>query len=230
MKNKAISKIAFGIILLFAVTGAIAQENAISAIIREISGTVELQRSGSTNWENAVQGQTLSLNTLISTGFRSNAIIAIGDSRITVRPLTRLSLAELSESPGTETINASLHAGRARVEVKPPAGTRASVTVQTPVATASVRGTVFELGLLELRVIEGTVEYTDSRNIPVIVSSGGRSQIEGKTGRLIHPIEIRQSSLYPAQPIANDSFSSFEVDLAQGGNGVRVSPQITYKE
>lgn len=127
--------------------------------IREISGTVELKRAGETAFVAARAGDPVARNTVVSTGFRSSALIQVGSSLITVRPLTRLSLAEISSSAGTETINVSLQTGRVRVDVKPPAGTRTAMEVRGPSATASVRGTSFEFDTHSLTVLEGNVAF-----------------------------------------------------------------------
>jgi len=230
MKRKVKSLIIAGMIFLFAASAVFTQENTPSAVIRELSGNVELQRPGTTTWEKAAQGQTITQNTIISTGFRSSAIIGIGDSLINVRPLTRLSLTELSERSGVETINANLQAGRVRVDVKAPAGSRSAFNVQGPMATASTRGTVFEMSTLELTVIEGTVEYFESSIMPFLIDAGGYCYVDERTGQVIPPLAGLGTVLNPDLPIANDSFSSFEVNLAQGSSGFRITTRTEYKE
>ena len=101
-----------------------------NGVIRELTGEVELKHAGSTAFVPAAAGAQVALNTIVSTGFRSTAIITVGSATITVRPLTRLSLAEIQSSSDSENVNVSLQAGRVRVDVKPPAGTRANLTVQ----------------------------------------------------------------------------------------------------
>ena len=191
-------------VLLFLALAIYAQEAAESAIIRELTGTVELQHQGSTVWEKAVQGQAIMPDTVISTGFKSYAIISAGDSLISVRPLTRLSFREIARSD-TETINVSLQAGRVRVDVKQPAGTRSLFGVQTPVATASTRGTIFEMSTFELRVIEGTIEYQSGSAAPILVDAVGYSYINEKTGQPVLPLTELGSAINPNLPIGNDS-------------------------
>ena len=114
-----------------------------SGTIREISGTVELKHAGTSDFVAASIGDRVNQDTVISTGFRSTALVEVGSTVIAVRPLTKLSLTEISSSGGAENLNVSLQTGRVRVDVNPPAGTRASMTVSGPSATASVRGTSF---------------------------------------------------------------------------------------
>ncbi|MDR2730531.1 MAG: FecR domain-containing protein [Treponema sp.] len=52
-------------------------------------------------------------------------------------------MTEIQNLTELETLNVNLQTGRVRVDVKPPAGTKASTTVKGPEATASVRGTIF---------------------------------------------------------------------------------------
>jgi hypothetical protein len=220
------SNIITGILLLLAVSGAFAQE----AVIKELTGTVEIKIPGSTAWTTAAQGQTISTDTSVSTGFKSYALISIGNSILTVRPLTRLTLAEISASQGTETINVSLQTGRIRADVTPPAGARGTFTVQSPVATASTRGTVFEVDRFTLRVIQGYIKNKNASGISVIVDAGGHSYIDETTGRAALPEETLLTSLNPGLPIGADFFNSFEGASvgAQSKPSLEVDAAISY--
>jgi hypothetical protein len=77
-------------------------------------------------------GQTLikgKEDTVVSTGFKSTALIEVGSTVITVRPLTRLTLTEIRASSESESLNVNLQSGRIRVDVNPPAGAKASMAV-----------------------------------------------------------------------------------------------------
>ena len=174
------------------------------AIIQELTGTVELQAPGSTGWENAQQGQSISGDTIISTGFRSSALIRAGSALITVRPLTRLSLTEIQASANTETLNVNLQSGRVRVDVNPPTGTRANMSITAPTATASVRGTSFEFDTMNLVVREGTVEFSGASNAAVLVQAGSSSFADESTGRAAPPAETVMAALRPELPVASD--------------------------
>ena len=67
-------------------------------------------------------GDQVSEDTVVSTGFKSTALIEVGSALLAVRPLTRLTLTEISASAGNETLNVNLAAGRVRVDLNPPAG------------------------------------------------------------------------------------------------------------
>ena len=218
------SKIIIGLLLLLMVSGVFAQQ----AVIKEITGTVEIKRAGSAVWEKAVQGRTITADTTISTGFKSSALLAVGNSVLTVRPLTRLTLTEIAAGAGTETINVNLQTGRAQINANPPAGGRGSFTVQTPVATASTRGTVFEVDSYTLRVTEGSIEYKNTSGILVIVDAGGYSYIDERTGRAALPEQTLFAALNPELPIASSVLNSFDA-AAQSKDYFEVFCGIDYQ-
>jgi hypothetical protein len=191
----------FSLLFIAAVCVIFAQT---SGVIKELSGEVELKLAGSNAFVTAKAGDAVAQSTIVSTGFRSTAVIEIGCNKITVRPLTRLSLAEIQSSSGTETLNVNLQAGRVRVDVNPPAGTKASTTVQGPSATASVRGTSFEFDTINLKVNEGTVAFSGTSGPPAMVGAGGSSLI-GTDATPVDPASIVTAGLLPAAPVGTPS-------------------------
>ena len=212
------------LLLLPVVSVAFAQE----AVITELSGTVEIKKPDSAAWENAVLGQAITGEAIISTGFKSFAVISIGDSLINVRPLTRLSLTEISAQAGIETINAGLQAGRVQLDVKAPAGSKSIYTISTVPAVASTRGTIFEITLFELWVIEGSIEYKGSFGVPLLIDQRGYSYIDRKTERAVSPRETLLAALYPDMPIASEIFNTFKTDAAHN-NDLNVTGLIHYE-
>jgi len=198
-----IKKTGFSLLLFFSAALIFAQNP--TAVIREMTGTVEIKRSASAEWISARAGDTIERATIISTGFRSTAILIIGSSILTVRPLTRLSLDELISLDNTETVNLNLNSGRVRVDVNPPAGSRANLTIQTPSSTASVRGTSFEIDTTSIRVITGSVGYSSaSGTAAVTVSAGQESFVNTDTGRTVNPIAAAETNrALPALPGQN---------------------------
>ena len=164
-----------------------------SAVIRDLIGDVELKHAGTGEFVPAKAGSEVAQDTIVSTGFKSSAVIAAGNSVIMVKPLTRLSLAEIQASSGTENVAMNLQTGRVKVDVKPPAGTKANFKVQSPSSTASVRGTSFEFDTRRLKVIEGTVAFMGSNKLSIPVSAGSE-----KIARrdLIHTLRIDRFALY----------------------------------
>jgi ferric-dicitrate binding protein FerR (iron transport regulator) len=181
-----------------------AQENA---FFREVSGTVEIRAPGSAAWASAARGDRIEKNTLISTGFRSTAVVVLGNSVITVRPLTRLSLDEIIRNQNEEQVNVSLQTGRIRAEVNPPSGGKTDFTVRSPTATASVRGTVFEVDTENLRVDEGRVIYFLDNGRQTSVAAGGTSYVDITANTVISSFEAAAELLVPALPPGTGSGS-----------------------
>ena len=175
-----------------------------NGIIRELSGTVEIQRPGTAAFVPANAGDTINQDAIISTGFRSSALIEAGSAVLTVRPLTRLSLTEISASQAAETLNVNLQTGRVRIDVNPPAGRNASMRIISPSATASVRGTSFEIDTRSIRVIRGSVSYEGNRGMPMAVEAGFQSMVENDD-RAADPISLRRERLLPRRPAGTGS-------------------------
>ena len=73
------------VMLCVAVFGICAQ----NAVIREMTGEVEIKPAGASAFVPAQAGDEVAQDTVVSTGFKSTAIITVGSSEITVRPLPR---------------------------------------------------------------------------------------------------------------------------------------------
>ena len=191
----------FAILLSAAITAGIFGQ---SGVIRELTGEVEIKPSGASSFTAARAGDTVARDTIVSTGFKSTAVIVIGSSTITVRPLTRLSLAEIQSASDAENVNVNLQTGRVRVEVRPPAGTRADFTVQSTTASASVRGTNFEFDTVNLSVNEGTVSFGSVSGTPAVMVQAGGSSFIGTDGNAVSPAEISDAALLPPAPVGID--------------------------
>jgi len=190
-------KIFIAVSLIALVTAVVFSQNG---TIRELTGDVELKHAGSSVFVTASAGDVITPNTIISTGFRSTAVIAVGNSLVNVRPLTRLSFAEIQTAQADENVNVNLQAGRVRVEVTPPAGTRTNLTVQSPSATASVRGTIFEMDVENMSTVEGRVILTGTSGLGVIVTEGNSSSTK-VDGTIADPADIAAASTQPTSPI-----------------------------
>ncbi|MDR2663210.1 MAG: FecR family protein [Treponema sp.] len=199
MKTLFLSKTAWLAVLfcVLALSGLSAQSSR--SVIREVRGTVEIKRPGSSAWAPAAPGQELTGDTQISTGFKSSALISLGNSTLTVQPLTRLSLEEIRAAAEAEQVNVRLQAGRIRVNVKPPAEGTVNFTVRSPTATASVRGTAFEFDTVNLRVDEGTVRFSGGGAVTVYVRAGETGAPDPVTGKTAAPVETA-AALAPPPP------------------------------
>jgi hypothetical protein len=196
---------------LTAALGLFAQQGS----IRNMAGTVELKPAGAAAFVTAKIGDQVAAKTIISTGFKSTAIITVGSTTIAIQALTRMSLTEIIQAQGTEKVDIQLQSGRVRVEVRPPVGTRADTSVKTPSATASVRGTIFEMDTFGLTVTEGTVAYTGNDGVVVLVQAGGASRIDPVTGRAVDPVETGAAALTPPLPAGADSSDGSRKEAGQ---------------
>jgi len=183
-----------------------------TGVIRELTGEVELKRTESSAFIKAKAGDTVAADTVVSTGFKSTAIIQVGSSSITVRPLTRLSLEEIQSISDTETLNVKLQTGRMKVDVKPPAGTKTSCTVISPSATASVRGTSFEFDTFNLTVSEGSVAFRGSKGAEILVPAGMASSIDADD-KAIDPLEADIPETQKSLRRPSTPSSSYNIDL-----------------
>jgi hypothetical protein len=176
-----------------------------TARVERISGTVEVKAPGAAEWRAAEAGQVLDTDWLISTGFKSTALVRIGNSAITVRALTRLSLEEIAAAQNEERVTVNLRAGRIRADVKPPAEGRTGFTVRSPIATASVRGTVFDFDGVRLEVAEGRVYLGGGNAAGVYISAGHTAAADPGTGKTATAIEMIKEELTPALPAGMDA-------------------------
>jgi hypothetical protein len=181
------------IVALLITAGGVWVQNAytqsLRAVIRELRGTVETKAPGSSVWQAAALGQELKRETLLSTGFTSEAVLDLGSSILRVRPLTRVSLEEIAAVGDADRIEIYLRAGRIRAEVTPPTGGTVDFRIRSPIAVASVRGTSFEFDTVTLRVDEGTVSFSGADRTAVYASAGQSSTSDPVSGRTATPVE-----------------------------------------
>jgi hypothetical protein len=176
-------------VMMITFSGAALWAQSPRAFVRSVQGTVEIKAPGAGAWQPAAAGQELERETLVSTGFKSMAVLSVGDSTLTVRPLTRLSLGELQTAAEAEKVDIQLRTGRIRANVKAPPGGKIDFTVRSPIATASVRGTAFDFDTLNLSVDEGTVVFSGADNTAVYVAAGQTSFPDPVSGKTAPPME-----------------------------------------
>ena len=165
---------------------------ALTATITEVAGKVECKLPG-TDWQAAKAGDILPAGSLISTGFKSTAILKTESATLTVKPVTRLALEDLVKSEGTTKTQMFLMTGRVKAEVTPREGEKVAFKVKSPTATASVRGTGFEFDGQNLLVDHGAVQFESDIGIPQTVTSGEFSTVS-QTGTVTAPIAVATGS------------------------------------
>ena len=138
------------------------------AVLAKVTGQVKIS-ADSRSWIAAKQGDTLAPGTVISTGFKSTALVKTDDAEIEVSQLTRLTLEELIQRDDTVHTTLFLNGGRINTQVSRER-VRQDFTVRSPIATASVRGTGFSFDGRNLTVEHGSV----------LISAGGNRCLHGK--------------------------------------------------
>jgi hypothetical protein len=210
MKITAIMLLVMGASLLYAQEGG--------AYITDITGTVEVKAPGAAEWRAAEAGESITKDTVISTGFKSTALVILGNSTLMVRPLTRLTVEEIQNRRGNESVNLFIQTGRIRAEVKPPAGGKTDFRVRSPVVTASVRGTSFDFDGFNLSVTEGQVHLTGGDGTAVYVGAGHQAASDPATGRTAGSEELTMADLIPAPPAAAEGMNAAAVMLPAAAN------------
>jgi len=206
-------KVIIALVLMLAALSAFAQ----NGVMKELTGTVELKNANSTAFVAAKTGDIVNQDTIVSTGFKSTALIEVGSTVITVRPLTRLTLTEIKAASGSESLNVNLQSGRIRVDVNPPAGAKASMAVSSPSATASVRGTSFEFDTRNLHVISGNVIFKGVRGVATLITAGYNSTTDVK-GSAVNPLAFGDAAYKPQMPVGTQANAS-PASIATGNGG-----------
>jgi hypothetical protein len=171
-------KRAFLLSLALVLAFAIPLSAQAQAVVKEFSGKVEMKEPGQ-DWQPVTVNMMVSKGATVSTGFHSRLVLEMGQTRLTVNPLTRMLLEEIVKKEATTTTSLVLRVGKVNAAVKASEGERNEFTLKGPAATAAVRGTEFEFNGYELRVIEGVVEFLNLMAQARPVGKGESSETDG---------------------------------------------------
>ncbi len=143
------------------------------AKITSITGTVQIQRSGHTNWENAAVNMPVGQSDTVKTLSTSRVIVMFRGIEIRLGQNTSAVMEQLSNAAAPSRVR--VQRGFGWFGVRPGSG---GFTAVTPTAIASVRGTKFSLAVNESGTIscvcEGTVSTAASPGSQeASVSAGG---------------------------------------------------------
>lgn len=179
MKTNFIKTICVVFVTLFAV----ATVSALDTKVISVTGKVEVQKDG--EWVAVKAGDTLEKGAVISTGFKSSANLRIYNSDVTIGALTRVTVSELATSDEQDKTDLFLDSGSVKASVnRVGEKRRVSFNVSSPVATASVRGTIIEATPTTLTVFEG---LADQDNTPVAQNQQANTHVS--TGEKTTPQE-----------------------------------------
>ncbi|MBQ9238026.1 MAG: FecR domain-containing protein [Treponema sp.] len=159
---------ALAVLLVMALAvGAVSAEDA---SVVSVTGKVEMQHGAT--WVPVQAGARIQKGAVLSTGFRSGAVLRIGDSTLTVGPLTRMTVEQLISSQHVDEAQVFLDSGRVSADVKRTADRLVSFKVTSPVATASVRGTSFSMTAAgRLRTTEGLVGKSPAESSRAVIAA-----------------------------------------------------------
>ncbi|MBE0480377.1 MAG: FecR domain-containing protein [Dehalococcoidia bacterium] len=167
-----------------------------------LSGRAEIQDSGSGSWGEAGDGVVLQAGSRVRTGPDSFALLTFFEgSTIRLEPDTDLQIQRL-ESAGAEGTVIALQQwlGKTWSRVVQMADPGSRYEIQTPSATALVRGTLFEIevaetGLTVVRTIEGLVSVT-AQGEEVSVAAGHEVRVEtGASPSELSPVRPSENAL-----------------------------------
>jgi len=127
-----------------------------TGVLKNIKGKVEISKDGSNSWVKATEGMSVELSDTISTGFGAAATLDLGNSKVALKPLTRMSVDMFLETSNKVSTSLFLQVGSVEAEVDS-SNIKQSFQVQSPYSTASVRGTKFDFDGRKITVKEGTV-------------------------------------------------------------------------
>lgn len=151
--------ILFGVLVLSAAAYAFAD----NASVMSVTGKVEVNRNG--EWIALGKDSVISEGEIISTGFKSEAVIKYHDSVMKLGPLTRVTLEKLASSDQKDNVAVYLNTGDIHSTVSRAQNKRIGYTVRNSVAVASVRGTQFSFdGMGNIICTEGGVSVNSASN------------------------------------------------------------------
>ena len=135
-------RVSFFLLTLIFLFPMAASGQQLQAVVRQFSGKVEVKQPDQ-DWQPVQLNMIVPEGATVSTGFSSRLTLELGQTEITIRPLTRMLLRELIKKGSTNVTALILRVGKINAAVKAVTGERNDFTVVGPNATAAVRGTEF---------------------------------------------------------------------------------------
>jgi ferric-dicitrate binding protein FerR (iron transport regulator)/outer membrane receptor protein involved in Fe transport len=184
----------------FAFGQSVSQPATNDAVVLTVEGKVETSPAGVLNWIEAKINQLLHLRDRLRTGLRSRATVRLSDlTMLRVNQLTSLEIQPSSRAGKPSTLELKSGAAYFFSRERP-----AEMEFRTPVASAAIRGTEFNLAVAEdgttvVTLIDGAVSLTNQLGAVDLVS-GEQGTVEPgqapKKTAVINTINIIQWCLY----------------------------------
>ena len=145
-------------LLAFAVFAG-SSASALEAKFVSIEGKVEILEGGM--WIPVEEGDIIQeKGAVISTGFKSNAVVSVKGTNFTLGPLTRITIENMVAMENKDSTQIYIDSGSLKANVSSSDGRKVGFKVRSAVATASVRGTEFRVTSSgRLSVTQGLVSF-----------------------------------------------------------------------
>ena len=150
------------------------------AEVLSVTGKVDCMKGS--QWTPVKTGDFLLRGDVIQTGFRSELVLKIEGSTVTVSPLTRMSVEMLNAQEDRDNTSLYVATGSVVSDVNKNNNRKVGFTVRAPVATASVRGTI----ILVKNTFRSCSFKTLRGNMDVIPNSNSGSNNEGSSKNAIN--------------------------------------------
>lgn len=136
--------------------------SALEAKFVSIEGKVEILEGGM--WIPVEEGDIIQeRGAVISTGFKSNAVVSVKGTNFTLEPLTRITIENMVAMENKDSTQIYIDSGSLKANVSSSDGRKVGFKVRSAVATASVRGTEFKVTSSgRLSVTQGLVSFGGS--------------------------------------------------------------------
>ena len=133
--------------------------SALEAKFVSIEGKVEILEGGM--WIPVEEGDIIQESgAVISTGFKSNAVVSVKGTNFTLGPLTRITIENMVAMENKDSTQIYIDSGSLKANVSSSDGRKVGFKVRSAVATASVRGTEFKVTSSgRLSVTQGLVSF-----------------------------------------------------------------------
>ena len=154
---------------------------AVPCKISSVSGTVQVLKNGSTNPENATNGMELAVGDTITTGSNGSATLTFFDGSVMeIKANSEILVNELTTlSTGSTVVSLKEQVGNTINRIGKLVDSSSKYEVDTPAAVAVVRGTVFDLLVLQngtttVKAEQDSVSFSAS-GVTVTVNQGFQS-------------------------------------------------------
>lgn len=152
---------------------------ALDAKVVSVSGKVEVQDGE--NWVAVKVGDILKKGDVLSTGFKSSAVLQINETNVNIGALTRMTVQQLASNDVKDETSLFLDSGKISANVQHNEK-RVSFKVTTPAVTASVRGTILTvLGHNTVTSSQNTVTVTPSDQTAPVIAGTITQTVESRT-------------------------------------------------